>query len=114
MPANLNQIAKEMEEVVSEMRTQKLDNDLIQKQERILSKLLDAQRSINERDYEKDRESSAGTNVTRQSPANPASVDGNRNQLQDELLNAQREGYSRDYQGLIRKYFEKLQTQKNN
>lgn len=113
IPADLDRIAKEMEEVVSEMRTQKLNNDIIQKQERILSKLLDAQRSINERDYEKDRESFSGTNQSRPSPPQLPNQNRSGDPLQDELRNAVREGYSRDYQELIRKYFEKLQGQRN-
>jgi hypothetical protein len=34
--------------------------------------------------------------------------------LKDELLRAVKEGYSKDYEKLIRKYFEKLQTQEVN
>jgi vacuolar-type H+-ATPase catalytic subunit A/Vma1 len=68
LTSNLEKILEEMQEVITGMKTQKIDDDLIQAQERILSKLLDAQRSINERDFEKKRESTAGTNFNLDSP----------------------------------------------
>ncbi len=93
------------------MNTEKLDDNIVQKQERILSKLLDAQRSINERDFEKNRESNTGKNLVRKSPGdlNLSSGQG-KNQITDELNRAVQEGYTRDYEELIRKYYEALQT----
>ncbi len=109
LPANLDDVLKKMEEVITDMKTDKLDDDLLQKQERILSKLLDAQRSINERDFEKERESNTGTNVTRRSPSDidPAKLD-KMNKLREELNKAAREGYLKDYEELIRRYLEEL------
>jgi hypothetical protein len=109
LPANLKDITKEMQEVVTEMKSQRLDQDLIQKQERILSRLLDAQRSINERDYEWEREANTGANVNRQSPPGITPERSIIDKFNEELMNAQREGYNADYQELIRKYLEKLQ-----
>ncbi|PKL88939.1 MAG: hypothetical protein CVV23_07510 [Ignavibacteriae bacterium HGW-Ignavibacteriae-2] len=107
---NLEKILNEMQEVVSGMRTEKLDDDLIQAQERILSKLLDAQRSVNERDFEKERESNSGKNLTRQSPPELIlSSEESKDKLRDELMKAIREGYSKDYEDIIRKYYEALQ-----
>ena len=110
MPANLEKILEDMKEVVTDMKTQKLGDELIQKQERILSKLLDAQKSINERDFEKERESLAGKNFRRESPA-PLLLNSEegKDKLRDELLKAIREGYLKDYEDLIRKYYEALQ-----
>ncbi len=109
LPANLDKVLEDMQEVVSDMNTRKLDDDLIQKQERILSKLLDAQRSINERDFEKQRESSAGQKFVNESPAelNLNSSKG-KNKIKDELNKAVNEGYAKDYEALIRKYYEAL------
>ena len=111
IPADLDHVAQEMQEVVSGMNTEKLDDNIVQKQERILSKLLDAQRSINERDFEKNRESNTGKNLVRKSPGdlNLSSGQG-KNQITDELNRAVQEGYTRDYEELIRKYYEALQT----
>lgn len=115
IPADLENIAKQMREVVSDMNTEKLDDQLIQKQERILSKLLDAQRSINQRDFEKDRKSESGKNIVRTGPAElNLSKQVVIDKFKDELNRAIQEGYSQDYQELIRKYFEALQKENVN
>ncbi|RPI75351.1 MAG: hypothetical protein EHM47_02900 [Ignavibacteriales bacterium] len=95
------------------MNTEKLDDQLVQKQEKILSKLLDAQRSINERDFEKNRESNTAENILRESPAelNLFSDEG-QDKIKDELNKAVREGFTRDYENLIRRYFEALNQSK--
>ena len=115
IPADLENLVNQMREVVSDMNTEKLTDDLIQKQERILSKLLDAQRSINERDFEKERKSDSGINITRNSPSElNLKQETQKNKLKDELNNAVREGYNRDYEQMIKKYFEVLQQQSIN
>jgi len=115
LSSNLDNIQKQMEEVIKDMNTQKLDDNLIQKQEKILSKLLDAQRSINERDFEKNRESNTGQNIERESPDDlNLSAENDKEKLKDELNKAIREGFTRDYENLIRKYFEALQEKKSN
>jgi len=112
LPGNLENIAKEMQEIITNMKTEKLNDELIQKQEKILSRMLDAQRSINERDFEKQRESYTGSNIVRKSPAelNLNSPAG-RDKIKDELSRSALEGYSKDYEELIRKYFEAVQKE---
>jgi hypothetical protein len=112
IPADLENIVNQMREVVSDMNTEKLSDDLIQKQEKILSKLLDAQKSINERDFEKERKSESGNNFTRNSPAelNLSNQQG-KQKITDELNRAVQEGYNKDYENLIRKYYEALQKE---
>lgn len=114
IPANLEQIAKEMQEIVSQMRTERPDNDLVQKQEKILSRMLDAQRSINDRDYEQQREARAGTKTAQGRPPaelNLQSPQG-KDRIKDELSRAVQEGYSKDYENLIRRYYELIENKK--
>jgi len=112
LPADLDNILKKMQEVITDMQGEKLDDELIQKQENILSKLLDAQKSINERDFEKERESRTGETVQRTLPPELNLLSPNSlNKIRDELNKAVREGYSRDYEDLIRKYYEILQNE---
>jgi hypothetical protein len=93
--------------------TERLDDKLVQKQEQILSKLLDAQRSINERDFEKKRKSNTGENFVRQSPSDiNLSSDEGKEKLKDELNKAVQEGYAKDYEKLILKYYEAIQKEK--
>lgn len=113
IPGNLDKVIEQMQEVITDMKTQKLDDELIQNQEKILSKMLDAQKSINERDFEKQRESFTGKNIADQSPAD-LNLEKNQkwNKIIDELNSAVKEGYKKDYENLIKKYYEALQNEK--
>ena len=114
LSSNLEKVLEEMKEVVSGLNTRKIDDDLIRKQEKILSKLLDAQRSINERDFEKNRESFSGENFNLESPGELILRDEQAKEvLREELLKSLKEGYSKDYQELIRRYFESLEVNSN-
>ncbi len=113
LASNLEKILQEMKEVVSNLQSQNLNDDLVKQQERILSKLLDAQRSINERDFEKERKSNTGRDFVRTSPPDLIfSTDEGKNKIRDELLKAIREGYKKDYEDLIRNYFDSLGKEK--
>ncbi len=113
--SNLEKIVDEMKEVISGLNTKKLDDGLIKKQNKILSKLLDAQRSINERDFEKNRESGIGKTFNNHSP-NEINLTNKKieESLHEELIKAVKEGYSKDYEELIRKYFEELEKSGHN
>ena len=110
LAGNLEKILNDMREVVTNLQSQKMNDDLVKQQEKILSRLLDAQKSMNERDYEKDRKSDTGKNYARSSPSelNLDSEEG-KNKLRDELMKSIREGYKKDYEDMIRKYFEALE-----
>ena len=116
LSANLEKVLEEMKEVVSGLNTQKVDDNLIKKQEKILSKLLDAQRSINERDFDEKRESFSGDEFRLTSPADLLlENEESQDLLREELLRSIQNGYSKDYEDIIRRYFENLNqnTDKN-
>lgn len=111
---DLDKVLDEMEEVIKRMKTEKINDDLVQSQEKILSKLLDAQRSINQRDFEERRESNVGNRFNRKSPDDiNFSLEEKKNKIREELMKAIKEGYSQDYEELIRKYYEALDELKN-
>ena len=115
LAASIDKMLQQMQEVVTNMKSQKLDDNVVQEQEHILSRMLDAQRSVNERDYEKERESFTGKDIVRESPAElNLSSDKGRNKIRDELNKAVQEGFSKDYEELIRKYYEELQKENVN
>ncbi|MHB9039959.1 MAG: DUF4175 family protein [Melioribacteraceae bacterium] len=115
LAANLEKILNEMKEVVTNLQSQKVNNDLVKRQEKILSKLLDAQRSMNERDYENERKSDSGKNYSLTSPPDLLlNTEEGRNKLKDALMKAIKEGYKKDYEDLIRKYFDSLQKEIKN
>jgi hypothetical protein len=111
IPANLENIVNEMKEVVTNMRSEKLSDEIIQKQEHILSRLLDAQRSMNDRDFNEERESQSGKNYALKSP-DKLNLNQKGDKIKDELKKAANEGYAKDYEALIRKYYEYLEKEK--
>jgi hypothetical protein len=107
---DLRKIAEEMREVQTDLAQGTVNPETRQRQERILSRLLDSQRSVRERDFEKTRRSESGKHVAGSSPpAIDLTTQEGKNRLRKDLLKALEEGYARDYQELIRKYFEALQ-----
>ena len=106
IPANLDKLSQEMQEVISDMRTGKFNDELVKKQDKILSKMLDATRSINERDYEKDRESFTGTNVKKNSPGSlDLKGDKRDRSYSDNINKALQGGFTKDFEDLTRKYY---------
>ncbi len=107
---DLDKIAEEMKEVVRDLEQHEINPTTLQRQEKILSRLLDAQRSMRERDYEKRRRAEAGRDYQRFSPPDldQSTVAGTSRLMQD-LRKALEQGYAKEYQELIRKYFEELQ-----
>lgn len=108
---DLERIAKEMQEVVSDLQSGSITPETLNKQERILSRLLDASVSMNERDFEKKRESQTGTQYKRPSPLPiDLTTQEGKSKIIMEQQKALQQGYSKDYELLIRKYFDALQS----
>jgi hypothetical protein len=114
MLGDLNRIAQDMREVQTDLAQGNVNPETVRKQERILSRLLDSQRSARERDFEKERKSKSGVDVARSGPREfgPGTQEG-RDRLRQDLMKAMEEGYARDYQELIRRYFEALERLQN-
>ena len=112
MLGDLRSIAQEMREVQTDLAQGNVNPETLRKQDRILSRLLDSQRATRERDYENRRRAEAGTTHPGAAPPplDLSSQEG-RNRLRQDLLKALQEGYARDYEDLIRKYFEALERQ---
>ena len=114
MLGDLGNVAEEMREVQTDLAQGNVNPETLRKQERILSRLLDSQRSARERDYEKRRQSSPGQNVAGTSPGQiDLSTQEGRSRLRRDLLKALEQGYARDYEELIRKYFDALQQEQS-
>jgi hypothetical protein len=109
---DLDRIAKDMQEVQTDLQQGNVNPNTLQKQERIFSRLLESARSMRERDYEKRRRADPGKDVVRPSPSefDVTSQEG-KNKLREELLKALEGKYTRDYEELIKKYFEQLEKE---
>ncbi|HUI10776.1 MAG TPA: DUF4175 family protein [Bacteroidota bacterium] len=110
LAGDLRQTMQEMTEVESDLMSGKFNEETARKEDRILSRLLDAQRSTRERDFEQRRTSTAGRDVARESPAaiDLSTLEG-RNRLRRDMQKALEGGYAREYEELIRRYFEILE-----
>ena len=105
----LDKMGEEMKKVVDDLDRGQVDHRTIDRQQRILSRLLDAQKSVQRRDYTRRRRSRPGQAVVRRSPAELADDLGqDREQLRQDLLRALDEEYPKAYQDLIRAYFQAL------
>ena len=110
---NLEQIRKEMKEIVKSLGEKTVGERTLRMQERVLSRLLDAQRSLNKRDYSKKRKSETAKEYRAVSPEE-IRLSENRDRLYEDLVRALNEGYNEDFIRLIKKYFHALSERSKN
>jgi hypothetical protein len=111
MLGRLDQLGDEMKKVVDEMKSNKVNSETIHRQEQILSRMLDAQKSVNKRDFTKKRLSEQGNDIVRKSPTLPDDHSGDTGWLSEMIKKALEEQYPRQYEKLIRAYFKSFQNQ---
>ena len=107
----LQEIEKEMEETVRELQQYQIDPGLVERQQRILSRLLDASRSIRGQEREERRRAAPGEDLAnRPSPGElPDDLTEFDRMLRDDVLRGAGEGvWPREYEALIRAYFRAL------
>lgn len=105
----LGQVAQEMDKVVKDLLNKNISRKTIERQQRILSRMLDAQKSIREKEYSKKRKAERAKNYLAHDPKKLGDIyDLELKQLQDAMRNALQQGYNRDYQLLIEAYFKRL------
>ncbi|NOT34590.1 MAG: hypothetical protein HOP12_10515, partial [Candidatus Eisenbacteria bacterium] len=105
----LDQTQREMKEVEEALESGQPLGDIESKQTRILSRLLDAQRSVNRRDFEPQRESRPGEESSRPSPAalSPELL-RQTDRLRNDLLKAESDRYPAQYRAFIESYLKRL------
>ena len=104
---NLDQISNDMKDVVKDLQKNDIKPETIQRQQKILSRMLDASRSINKRDYNNERQSSPGQDVAGKSPAELNLSNSNSEQDQ-EMLKLIRRSFPPEYQKIILRYYQLL------
>jgi len=105
----LDQVGKDMEDVVKDLQKRNVSQRTINRQQKILQRLLDAQKSARRQDYSRKRKAESGKYYPAMSPTQLSKNLGEKNiEIQRDLLKALKEGYSKDYKELIKKYFEAL------
>jgi hypothetical protein len=105
----LEQARKDMKDVEEQLSQGNTGGELQDKQDRILSRMLDAQRSVNRRDFDPQREAQQAQDVAHASPA-PLSADLLRStdKLKLDLLKAAADRYPAQYRALIERYLKAL------
>lgn len=105
----LDDTVEEMEQALAEMERSGASQEAVNRQRRILSRLLDAQRSLRRRDFEQDRRSRTGEDYARTAPDRvPDDLARATEELREDLLRAMQHEYPSEYRELIRAYFEGL------
>ena len=105
----LDQAHQDMEKVEEALRQGEVGDELEQKQTQILSRLLDAQRSIHRRDFDPEREARRGEDVARPSPAALArDLFRENDRLRQDLLKADADRVPSHYRSLIEAYLRAL------
>ncbi|MBN2070739.1 MAG: hypothetical protein JW814_04710 [Candidatus Krumholzibacteriota bacterium] len=104
----LDDIGDEMKEVAESLEDGKLDRDLIDREERILSRMLESNKSLKRRDYKRERISRTAENINAEKGGE---IDGPGDDL-DLLLEKIRKGMQEkgpvEYEELIQAYFRAL------
>ena len=99
-------IAQEMDEVLKDLKRRRMSKKTVDRQQRILSRMLDSQKSMTQRGEKEERKSETATEIFTSGPAGLPADMGQRRSLALEAMNrALKAGYPRDYQSMIRRYF---------
>ena len=108
---DLNGISSEIDEVLNELARNIYDKKTNDRQQKILSRMLNSQKSMTQRGVKDERKSKTASQVSSIAPTGLPSDLGQRKSIimnaMDEALSA---GYSREYQAMIQKYFNSLNT----
>jgi hypothetical protein len=106
----LDDVEKKLDEVGEKMSRGEFDEGVLQEQEWALTRLLDAQRSIRERDFGKERRSTTAEELAELLPPSELApgLDEETRDLREDLLKALDRRYPPKYEELIRKYFRSL------
>ncbi len=114
MLGSLDRIGDEMDRVLQDMQT-RVTRRTLERQERILSRMLDATRSIRQRGFSEEHFSEVGRDYRYTGPSSLPEGLGQRSApLREAMLRALKEGYPGEYRRLIRSYFEALARDQEN
>ncbi len=104
----VDDIANAMEEMAKELEEGRLDEEIMERQERIITRLLDSQRSMRERDYKRERRSTTAGDVDPLAPGERDAGLDERELLLRMIRRGMQERGPAEYEELIRRYFRAL------
>ena len=112
---DLKGISKDMDDVISDLAKLEYTKNTKIKQRRILSRMLDSQTSLSQRGYKEERKSysSDGSTVYSSTSGLPNDLGQRQNLVLDALNRSLNSGYSKEYQTMIKRYFNSMTQIKN-
>jgi hypothetical protein len=110
---DLQKIAEQMEQTAQELEKRRPSRDLLDRQQQILTRLLNAQKSLRTQGKQEKRQGQeASDDYDQKRPGElPSAEDPDK--LRRDLIRALEMGYSPDYEELIKRYFELLQKRES-
>ncbi len=106
---DLSKIMEEMEETEDELKNNQLTSELLARQQRILNRLLDATKSVREKEeYDEKRESKTAKEFQKKAPGE-LKAEELKNRIRQEMLKSNQMEYSSDFILLIEQYFNLIQ-----
>ena len=107
---DLSGIAGDMDEVIKDLQKKRFNRKTKERQQRILSRMLDSQTSMTQRGKKDDRKSSTSvSDLVLEGPSGlPFDMGQRENLALQALNNAMNAGYSREHQTMIKRYFNSL------
>lgn len=104
--AGLNRLIEELEDVSKKLRFNKMDQELLKQQENILSRMLEATKSINKKDQSKKRK---GEEADDKLWDTPEDLELRFKELEkNALLEEEYKAYSKEYQKIILEYLKRI------
>ena len=108
---DLNSVSAEMKEVEAELQQGNLNQRVLEKQRRILTRMLESSKSLQKREVNKRRKGKVAKNPvesTIDAPALDSKLLETVRQLESDLKSGGRDGFPLQYRGLIEQYFKAL------
>ena len=107
----MEKIGEDMDEIIDDFKNKRITRETIERQQQILSRMLDNQKSLTQKDYSNKRQSKTGGYFSYDGNNILDLESGDKNLLLiNAMEDAMEEGYSNEYNKIIRNYFLKLQN----
>ncbi|MGD8426478.1 MAG: hypothetical protein PVH63_02550 [Balneolaceae bacterium] len=109
--SQLERMSEQMEDAINDLRGGQLDRSLVQRQQNILSRMLSAEKAMQERGKEDRREATTAEDQPQSVPPD-ITLEELKQRVRKMLNDPNRTKFTEDYQRLIEEYFELLKKQK--
>ncbi|MDZ7691045.1 MAG: hypothetical protein U5K69_07885 [Balneolaceae bacterium] len=108
--SEMERMAEEMEKTINDLRGGQTDGELVKRQQNILSRMLSAEKAVQERGKKDEREGTTSEEAPRSVPPD-MTLEELQKKMRNLLNDPNQTQFSEDYQRLIEQYFELLKEQ---